>query len=217
MGSRKHRDRPRHARENPPDRGRRHHCLRSALDHIVFAIGKGAEKRSGYWPIATTKDDYFLPRGDPPCERPGKRDEGLRSVPEYLRTIIDETQPYHGGDRAEDHVFAVLSRLDNADKHRVVQTALAVVRHPGEIKRTHPTRDDGKTLTTEWLGIDQPLRMNKKTELLRWKTDPPSDEVYVTYTPRLGVVLGERGTWEAIIRARDNIYKLVERIESAVV
>jgi hypothetical protein len=192
------------------------HCLRSALDHIVYAIGKGAKKRSGYWPICIAEDDYLLPRGKPPCERPGMRDEGLAAVPEGLRTIIDEAQPYHGGDRAEEHVFAVLNRLDNADKHRIVQTALAVVRHPGDIKRTHPTKDDGKTLTTEWLGIDQPLRMNKKTELLRWKTDPPSNEVYVTYTPSLGVVLGERASWEHITRAQSNIYKLVELIESAV-
>jgi hypothetical protein len=144
------------------------------------------------------------------------REEGIGAVPEYLRTFIDESQPYHGGDRADEHVFAVLSRLDNADKHRLVQPVLGVIKDPGDIERTHPTADDGKKLTVEWLGIEKPLRMNEKTEVLRWKTDPPSDEVYVTYKPHLTVLFGERGSWDHVLQASNNIYRLVQDIESAV-
>src|SRR5207244_1939643 len=109
--------------------------------------------------------------------RPPMREEGLRAVPEHIRAIIDGTQPYLGGDRAGEHVFAVLSRLDNADKHRVVQSALAVVKDPGTIDTSEIRRGDERTLHTEWLAVGEALRMNKKTDVLRWRTEPPSDRV----------------------------------------
>ena len=124
------------------------HCLRSALDHIVYAVSTGSKRRRGYWPICIKEADYLLPRGAPPCERPSMREEGLGGVPESILTIIDGAQPYHGRDRANEHVLAVIGRLDNADKHRVVQTALGVLKNPGTVQSAHPG-DEEATLITE--------------------------------------------------------------------
>jgi len=194
------------------------HCLRSALDHIVYAVGTGRNRGSGYYPICIEEVDYLKPRGKPPCERPSMRDEGLAAVPEHIRTIIDATQPYHGGARAKEHVLAVLASLDNADKHRLVQPTLAVIRDPGTVTRvTNSPIPDPDTLTTEWLGIGEPLGMDGKTKILRWRTEPPSEKhVNVKYNPRVGVVIGERGNLGQINLVVEVVYKLIDEIETAV-
>src|SRR5205085_5007265 len=38
------------------------HCLRSALDHIVYAVGTGAKRARGYWPVCVEEDTYLKPR-----------------------------------------------------------------------------------------------------------------------------------------------------------
>lgn len=195
------------------------HSLRSALDHIVYAVSEGSDNRSrSYWPIALDKSDYLLPRGKEPCQRPSMRDEALSGVPEPIRLIIDETQPYHGGDRKDIHVLAVIARLDNADKHRLVQTAVGALKDDGWINASAIADEEIEiTLTTEWLGIGEPLNVGKKAKILRLRTDPPLSQVNVEYRPRLGVIFGKRGTIDQILGAREVIYRLVERIESTVV
>jgi hypothetical protein len=194
------------------------HCLRSALDHIVYAVGSGRNRGRGYYPICIEEADYLKPRGNPPFERPPMRDEGLASVPEHIRTIIDRTQPYHGGARAKEHVLSVITSLDNADKHRLVQPALTVINDPGTVTRvTNSPMRDPDTLTTEWLGIGTPLRTDGKTQVLRWRTEPPSEKhVNVQYNPRVGVAIGERGDLAHIDLALNVIYKLIDEIEAAI-
>jgi hypothetical protein len=192
------------------------HCLRSALDHIVYAVSESSKRSGCYWPISARKADYLEPRGKPGCERLSMREEGLGGVPEHIRAIIDETQPYHAGNRTDTHVFAVLNRLDNADKHRLVQPGIAVFKDPGMVEATHADTIE-RTLTTNWLALGQPLRMNEKTKILRWRADPPpSEDVSVKYHPKLGIVFGERGNFDQLVGAREIIYSLVTRIETAV-
>ena len=197
------------------------HCIRSSLDHIVYAVATGsATKRRGcYWPVAMTEAEYLQPRGKAPCERPSMREEGLRAVPEPIRAIVDSTQPYHGGSRAKDHVFAVISRLDNADKHRVVPPALAVVKDFGEVDASLVAPGPARTLHEEWIEFGRPLVLNEKTKLLRWRTDPPTpaDQVNVKFKPTMNVVFGEVGTFDQVWKAFVEIKKLVHRIEAAIV
>jgi len=39
----------------------------------------------------------------------------------------------------------------------------------------------------------------------------------VNYKPQLTVLFGERGSWDHITRARSNVYRLIQDIESAVI
>jgi hypothetical protein len=41
--------------------------------------------------------------------------------------MVKQSQPYHRGDRAQEHPLALLATLSNADKHRIVQTAFTIV------------------------------------------------------------------------------------------
>ncbi len=194
------------------------HCIRSALDHIVYAVSTGSTnaKRRGYWPICVTEGEYLRPRGKAPCERPSMRDEGLASVPEPIRAIIDTTQPYLGGNRASEHVFAVISRLDNADKHRVVQPAIAVVKDAGTIEAARATPGNPVTLREEWFDFGRPLSLEEKTKVLRWRTEPAlaADEVSMKLNPSLTIVFGEGGNFDQVMRAYGEIYKLIDLIET---
>jgi hypothetical protein len=187
------------------------HCIRSALDHIVYAVAKGRNRGSGYFPIAVDEDDYLRPRGD----RPSMRDEGLAGVPEPIKTIIDSTQPYHGGDRAREHIFAVVVRIDNADKHRLIQPTVGVIRNPGTIEAPDVAYGHEVVMETDWLHIGEPLRSNNKTPVLRWRTQPPLREMNVKFNPSLGIFIGEGGAFDHLVRAREQVYKLIERIETA--
>jgi hypothetical protein len=84
------------------------HSLRSALDHLVFAAASEPTRQCAF-PICKTAKEWAI-------ESPGI----LWSVPDDLRALIDNAQPYHRGDSAHAHPLAVLNTLWNLDKHRTI-------------------------------------------------------------------------------------------------
>ena len=87
------------------------HCLRSALDQMIWSL---AEKPIGStaFPICLMKKEWVI---DAPAQ--------LWSVPEFVQAIVHDAQPYHRGDSAHSHPLAVLRTLSNLDKHRTIPVA----------------------------------------------------------------------------------------------
>jgi hypothetical protein len=95
------------------------HNLRSSLDHIAVAIAPRSRRYNASFPICKVD----------PWERQGRRYlhhiERRRSFNTAVKGMADEAvaaikdlQPYRQGVEASIHIFAQLSRLENADKHR---------------------------------------------------------------------------------------------------
>ncbi len=98
------------------------HNLRSALDHLAYALAEsytGAPlpddiARSSEFPIFDSAADFSeRKRNGRPTARSGLHK--IRGVDPSVQAIIEGLQPYHGGDHAR---LAVLRDLSNRDKHR---------------------------------------------------------------------------------------------------
>ena len=104
------------------------HNARSALDHLAEAL---VVADSGF---AGTRQTQF-PIVLSPCEWPGQLYR-LKGVSERHVTMIESLQPYkrtdphgwHSGLIAIDDPLALLNRLSNVDKHRVLNAMPATIR-----------------------------------------------------------------------------------------
>lgn len=84
------------------------HCLRSALDQLVY--GLCAEPSSATcFPICRKDRDWIV-------EAPRM----YWSLPPAYVAVLDRAQPYHRGDAADKHPLAVLNALWNLDKHQAI-------------------------------------------------------------------------------------------------
>jgi hypothetical protein len=95
------------------------HNLRSSLDHLAVAIAPRSRKYNASFPICKVD----------PWERQGRRylhhietrrsfNTAVKGMADEAVAAIKELQPYRQGAEASIHIFAQLSRLENADKHR---------------------------------------------------------------------------------------------------
>jgi hypothetical protein len=102
------------------------HNLRSALDHVVVAsIPRKA--RSNFTSFPWTSVDIFAKRanGEFVIKNDSARQEferAIRGIHPNARAVIIRLQPYHAGTEAHRMVLGLISRLDNADKHRELTT-----------------------------------------------------------------------------------------------
>jgi hypothetical protein len=90
------------------------HCLRSALDQLVYGLCEkpGPPNR---FPICRTEREWVV---DAP--------RMYWSLPSAYIAVLNRAQPYHRGDAAHMHPLAILNVLWNLDKHRAIP-ALALV------------------------------------------------------------------------------------------
>ncbi len=90
------------------------HCLRSALDQLVYGISASPDGNTAF-PIFGGAKEWFT-----------KAPAMLWGIPEPVVTVIDRHQPYHRGNAADTHPLAALRELSNADKHRYI-TVVALI------------------------------------------------------------------------------------------
>ena len=86
----------------------RGHVAPTSLDHVVYLLAGGKNKRTQF-PIAKTERDWI-------CKPEG----WLKGISKAARDEIESLQPYKRGDRARLHPLAVLNDLNNTDKHRTI-------------------------------------------------------------------------------------------------
>lgn len=108
------------------------HNLRSALDHMVVACSEGKHRKSSSFQILY--EDIFERDGNGNFVHPDKsRREGFRSALAGLKNrpqplaMIMAAQPFQSPD-PHGHIFGILSRLENADKHRQMIVVAAGLR-----------------------------------------------------------------------------------------
>lgn len=97
------------------------HNARTALDHVLARLKDhfGGDNRSGTFPITESDADW---KGRVYPRRDGKRQRGpLNGLPCTARMLIYREQPHIAyTDRRREDPIAILSALDNTDKHRLL-------------------------------------------------------------------------------------------------
>jgi hypothetical protein len=110
------------------------HNLRSALDHVVVAASSPrSTRKNASFPISTedlwAKDsngEYVV------CDEE-RRESFLRAIAglnHVAKATVIACQPYHVPEQASDNILTLLSRLENADKHREMITISTGVKRP---------------------------------------------------------------------------------------
>jgi hypothetical protein len=136
------------------------HNLRSALDHAVYAAAEKPD-RDTQFPIFTRRKDWDK-----------KACRMIYSVPDEPLALIEEAQPYHAP-VPRGHVLAVLNRLSNQDKHRLLHTT--VLRVEGMAPGFAAEKDVAGILEIEpFLG---PLEQNANLARVRITTDGPEPKM----------------------------------------
>lgn len=131
-------------RQAPPDHwplvaGEAIQNIRASLDHSIWAAWRGVKKNTG----DGDHTQFVL------CDHPAdfkKARWRLKGVPEPVRTVVKNSQPYSrwAQDPSSDTI-AILRRLSNLDKHRTLSVVASAVEHEWvgvashvEIKDWHP-------------------------------------------------------------------------------
>jgi hypothetical protein len=90
------------------------HCLRSAMDQLVYGLAEQKTSETAF-PICRTKREWIV-----------KAPAAYWSLHPGIVALIDRVQPYHDGNAAANHPLALVSALSNLDKHRTIPTVALV-------------------------------------------------------------------------------------------
>jgi hypothetical protein len=150
------------------------HNLRSALDHLVYQLAVlnecDPEKMGTQFPIFMAEEDYL--RAGNRGRRKGKlsnRDSQLWGVSEAHKTVIDGLQPFQV-DNPEITALAVLNRMSNRDKHRLVS-----VSHGAMQNRSVIANPADPTTEVEIIEADPSGVLEDGAELFRYIVRPDPD------------------------------------------
>ena len=108
------------------------HNLRSALDHVIVACVPKQKRSSANFPIrfediyAKDPNGEFVVKDDGSRERFERAIDGLDPS---ARAFVIAAQPYWQGAEAHKWMPGIITRLDNADKHRALTTFGSGVRN----------------------------------------------------------------------------------------
>lgn len=109
------------------------HNLRSALDHMVVACSPPNRRKSASFPIllndlwARDETGQFLIPDDKGRE---SFETAIAGLNPHARAVVIAAQPYRKGTEAFRDIFGIISRLENADKHRELITVGTALRNP---------------------------------------------------------------------------------------
>jgi hypothetical protein len=148
------------------------HNARSALDHLVWqlALLNGASPdRYNAFPLAFTEAAWH------DAIRQGR----LRGVSKNRIETIKKVQPYRGPNGPERTLTGMLSNLSNVDKHRVVHTAIAVLRDPDIASRPARFRVVRGSGTIMRQQANRGAQIEHRAELMRALVQPVEEDIEV--------------------------------------
>ena len=127
------------------------HNLRSALDHAIVASVPARRRNSASFQVLL--EDVWAKDGRKYKVRDPKQRKAFRTAtrglsPEAM-AVVKRAQPYNGAEPSH-HVFAIISRLENADKHRKL-----IVVGAGLDDALLTTSFRGRTLRRPQVGLHQ--------------------------------------------------------------
>lgn len=102
--------------------------IRSALDHLAVELAPRNRRRKASFPLVTVDIEERDTSGTyRHADARNSFNAAVKGIPPDARAIIEALQPYRfprPGDDPRDHGMAVLSQLQNADKHRELLVSL---------------------------------------------------------------------------------------------
>lgn len=156
------------------------HNLRSALDHLVYALAALRRKKP-----RGTQFPIFLD----PCEFQVKGLPYLSGVHEAARTIIEELQPYRVAE-PKKHPLTVLAALSNADKHRLLQSTAF---KPTRIEEKVRNALGAGHIEPHWIAQPGPIKDNAPIFRGRFVPDTPGPiDVKVNFALAAEIFVDER-------------------------
>jgi hypothetical protein len=153
--------------------------IRHALDHLIYEMSPPSARRRGKtgFPIYTDR-----------CEFQVLGATLLRGIKGDERTMIERHQPYQSGQAAVNHPLAILNRLANQDKHRVLLPLVAAVNNTGTWI--------GSTNANIKIGYFRPGPVEHDTKIMEFTATPedPAENVHVEPQSGLQIQLANTGT-----------------------
>jgi len=181
------------------------HNLRSALDHLVYAL---AVNSSGVDPPPNARRLQF-PIADQKNAFAAERNRKLKGLPEHLVSKIEGCQPYH---RFGPNPLTIIREVSNMDKHRVVPVAVSTLEaiHASAV----PERD------TRAIGIEDyglgPLLADTPLVKFRFEVTGPRPSVRVDHDLSYALTLNE-GTVLSSLRLLDVLASAQPFIDEALI
>jgi hypothetical protein len=162
--------------------------IRASLDHLVWQLVLLEGNRPGTWtkfPITTHVNDFNTSVRTP--KKPKKSSLQGITVDGEAWTLIEEAQPYNGGEMSKNpahHELVILARLSNADKHR---TLMSQVDFPGPVMLEDLISFNPDAVMVNVHIANQPLSLVEKTELVRVRFSESGPDPQVRVKRRLPV------------------------------
>lgn len=145
------------------------HNLRSALDHLVYAI---AVKESGSAPPPSKRVLQFPITDNPHAF--SDQEWRIKSLSPAVRARIEAVQPYSRPHRLLPPLLALIRDFDDRDKHRSLNVAVNRQQR-GDIDLGIPAPH--RAINTQWNNGD----LVDGTELVAFTVEPPSRDVKCQY------------------------------------
>lgn len=145
------------------------HNLRSALDHLIFAVAVSQTK-------ANTPDDERVlqfPIADTP-EKFASQASRIKSLSEAVKTSIEGLQPFKRGHQLLPPLLALVRDFDNSDKHRLLNIA-ASWQHEGKAQIECPSGHLVETISY------LPGEIYNRADIVAFTIDPPSNKIKYEY------------------------------------
>lgn len=182
--------------------------LRAALDHAVYGIALA----SGTYP---TRTQFPICSSASAFTRQSRRD--LSGLPARWVPVFDALQPYTEDNRnVARHPLTLLRDYANADKHRLIHTALTVPsEHRLALEPVEPIPVERFSGVESWVAARAPLRDGDEILGINFARDP-SLEFRVSGSMRLDVVFGDLLLgWGELDAIRRHTVEIVEALEEA--
>lgn len=187
------------------------HNLRSSLDTLMWQLvllRGGKPSRRTQFPIFERRSAYRA-RAAAMIEGVSRRDRGT----------LERLQPFYrsrGGMPPGGHPLALLARLSNTDKHRVIHaatTGLGLVGDGPPVIEGIPNDDAGEMLKTTWR---RDIHLQDGDEIVRFRLAPTGSDPRVAINCELavGIGFGSYAGASSLAYIREGIEHVMEVFES---
>lgn len=152
--------------------------MRAALDHLVYELAtpKGRRTKRLQFPIFTDE-----------CEFKVRGKEQISSITDDERALIERVQPYKAAHIASDDPLAILRKLSNRDKHRLLIPLITAAN-----RRDSWVTSDNAEITITFF---EPGPVKHDAQIMAFTARPqdPAKEMYVNTQSGLHIQLGNTG------------------------
>lgn len=165
------------------------HNVRSALDHLAWKLGGDPppNEKASEFPIFWSRDLFRSnPRGRSGYEK-------ICGVEPRAQAVIEDMQPFNGGDDPKLHPLWTLHALSTEDKHRLPVVTGLIVEGGVEAERTGPNRLN--LVLGDWRGTINIGAFEVGDPIAEWTegTFTPEPESYEDLSVIFGVALDPKG------------------------